>query len=258
MQNPQSRLAYGRACARPPSALARRQRARVRRVPTGHCRRPRRRESRRRAAVSCAVRRNRSDRAAGPAARRPAADVAPRLPRARRVAVSAGRPARPRRARIDLLPHQLEPALAVVSGLGSRLLLADEVGLGKTIQAALVVAELRARDAIDRVLVLTPAGLREQWAGRTGRALRPSTRRSSTRRRPRARRRAAGRRQSVDDRCRSRLRRSTTSSGAEVLPAVAACRWDVLIVDEAHGVAPARIGCRRRRCSRRAPRTSCS
>src|SRR5262249_34318031 len=66
-------------------------------------------------------------------------------------------------ARIDVMPHQLEPALAVVRGRGSRLLLADEVGLGKTIQAALIVSELRARGAADRVLILTPPGLREQW-----------------------------------------------------------------------------------------------
>src|SRR5258706_9680396 len=66
-------------------------------------------------------------------------------------------------ARIDLLPHQLEPALAIVRGMGSRVLLADEVGLGKTIQAGLVCAELLARGAIDRILVLTPAGLRDQW-----------------------------------------------------------------------------------------------
>ena len=50
-------------------------------------------------------------------------------------------------AAIDLLPHQLEPALAIVRGHGTRLLLADEVGLGKTIQAGLIVAELLARGA---------------------------------------------------------------------------------------------------------------
>src|SRR5439155_3489824 len=61
----------------------------------------------------------------------------------------AGRP------RIDLLPHQLEPALAIVRGLGCRLLIADEVGLGKTIQAALVLLELRHRAAADRALILT-------------------------------------------------------------------------------------------------------
>jgi len=68
-----------------------------------------------------------------------------------------------RLARIDLLPHQLEPALAVVRGRGSRLLLADDVGLGKTIQAGLIVAELQARGQADRVLVVTPPGLRDQW-----------------------------------------------------------------------------------------------
>jgi len=40
-----------------------------------------------------------------------------------------------RSAHIDLLPHQLEPALAVIRGRGTRVLLADDVGLGKTIQA---------------------------------------------------------------------------------------------------------------------------
>src|SRR5215218_307985 len=60
-------------------------------------------------------------------------------------------------ARIDLMPYQLEPALAVLRGAGVRLLLADDVGLGKTIQAGLVVAELRARAAADRVLIVAPA-----------------------------------------------------------------------------------------------------
>ena len=69
---------------------------------------------------------------------------------------------------VALLPHQLEPALAIVSGLGTRVLLADEVGLGKTVQAGLVVAELQARGALTRVLVLTPAGLCAQWAAELG------------------------------------------------------------------------------------------
>src|SRR5262249_50020119 len=67
------------------------------------------------------------------------------------------------RARIDLLPHQLEPALAILRGDGTRVLLADDVGLGKTIQAGLILSELLDRQAIDRVLILTPAGLRTQW-----------------------------------------------------------------------------------------------
>ena len=66
-------------------------------------------------------------------------------------------------ARISLLPFQLEPALAVTHGLGSRMLLADEVGLGKTIQAGLVIAEILARVRHGRILVVAPAALREQW-----------------------------------------------------------------------------------------------
>ena len=45
-----------------------------------------------------------------------------------------------RHAGIEVMPHQLEPALAVLRGLGCRVLLADEVGLGKTIQAAIAIA----------------------------------------------------------------------------------------------------------------------
>lgn len=67
------------------------------------------------------------------------------------------------RARIDLLPFQLEPALAVVRGLAARVLIADAVGLGKTIQAGLIVAEILERNPEGHVLVVTPASLREQW-----------------------------------------------------------------------------------------------
>jgi superfamily II DNA or RNA helicase len=66
-------------------------------------------------------------------------------------------------ADIELRSWQLEPALAAVRG-ATRILLADRVGLGKTIQAALVLSELLARGLAERVLVLTPAPLRQQWA----------------------------------------------------------------------------------------------
>ena len=65
-------------------------------------------------------------------------------------------------ADIDLLDYQLEPAIACARG-ATRLLLADEVGLGKTIQAGLILADLRARDESARVLILCPAGLCAQW-----------------------------------------------------------------------------------------------
>ena len=67
-------------------------------------------------------------------------------------------------ASIDILPFQLEPAMALIAGHSSRFLLADEVGLGKTIQAGLMIAELQQRGWCDRALIVTPSGLRHQWA----------------------------------------------------------------------------------------------
>jgi superfamily II DNA or RNA helicase len=67
------------------------------------------------------------------------------------------------RANLALLPYQLEPALAMTHGASCRFLLADEVGLGKTIQAGLLIAELLARERDARILIVTPAGLRDQW-----------------------------------------------------------------------------------------------
>ena len=64
-------------------------------------------------------------------------------------------------ARFDILPAPTGPALAVMRGWGMRLLLADEVGLGKTVQAGLVMSELLARGCAERVLILAPAGLRD-------------------------------------------------------------------------------------------------
>ena len=140
------------------------------------------------------------------------------------------------RARIELLPHQLEPAIALVRGDGCRVLLADDVGLGKTIQAGLAIAELRARGAADRVLIITPAGLREQWAGELSERFgSPGRGRRFPARSPR--RRVVPRASTRGRPGRSRSRRSTTSSAPEVLPAVAALRWDVIVVDEAHGLA---------------------
>jgi superfamily II DNA or RNA helicase len=65
-------------------------------------------------------------------------------------------------ARIDLHAYQLEPALAAIAG-ATRVLLADGVGLGKTIQAGLLLSELHQRGWIDRALIVCPAGLRDTW-----------------------------------------------------------------------------------------------
>lgn len=66
-------------------------------------------------------------------------------------------------ARIDLLPHQLGIAAAVANRLLPRVLLADEVGLGKTIEACLIVHRLLLTGRAQRVLILVPETLVHQW-----------------------------------------------------------------------------------------------
>jgi superfamily II DNA or RNA helicase len=69
----------------------------------------------------------------------------------------------PARATLTILPFQLEPVLAIVRGVAARVLIADEVGLGKTVQAGLIISEVLERRPDSHVLVVTPAGLRHQW-----------------------------------------------------------------------------------------------
>ncbi|MGE3178395.1 MAG: DEAD/DEAH box helicase [Vicinamibacterales bacterium] len=142
------------------------------------------------------------------------------------------------RADMDVLPYQLEPALAVLRGGACRVLLADAVGLGKTLQAGLLLAELMARGAARHALVLTPAGLRDQWAGElSGRfGLSPA----------------------ILDLVQLHALAGRLPPGAnpwsttglaiasldfvkrpEVLPLARARGWDVVVVDEAHLVSPA-------------------
>jgi len=68
-----------------------------------------------------------------------------------------------RRVGVIPYPHQLETARRVLFEMGGRAILADEVGLGKTIEAGLIIKECLLRGLARRVLILTPAGLVWQW-----------------------------------------------------------------------------------------------
>lgn len=65
--------------------------------------------------------------------------------------------------RIDLIPHQLYIAGEVSSRFAPRVLLSDEVGLGKTIEACLILHRLLLTGRASRVLVLVPESLVHQW-----------------------------------------------------------------------------------------------
>ena len=66
-------------------------------------------------------------------------------------------------SRTRLLPHQIEATYLVANALRPRFILADEVGLGKTIEAGLIVKELMFRKGYRKVLVAVPAPLTVQW-----------------------------------------------------------------------------------------------
>ena len=66
-------------------------------------------------------------------------------------------------ARTEILPHQIFTAYTVVSSPRRRFMLADEVGLGKTIEAGMVWQALEQRGNAARTLVVCPAGLTRQW-----------------------------------------------------------------------------------------------
>jgi ERCC4-related helicase len=139
-------------------------------------------------------------------------------------------------ADVAILPYQLEPALAVAGGQAARILIADEVGLGKTIQAGLIVAETLARRGDSHVLVLCPAGLREQWHTELSRRFHvaPVVLDST----------ALQRLPLADGRnpwaVHSLVLTSTDYiKRPEVIRALEPVVWDLLVVDEAHGIAGA-------------------
>lgn len=66
---------------------------------------------------------------------------------------------------MELLEHQTRTATTVLRRLRGRALLCDEVGLGKTVEAGLILSELLMRGSARKVLILTPPSLIAQWQG---------------------------------------------------------------------------------------------
>ena len=64
-----------------------------------------------------------------------------------------------RSGRVDFVPYQYRPVLKLIRSDRPRLLIADEVGVGKTIEAGLMIKELRARSGLSSVLIICPKPL---------------------------------------------------------------------------------------------------
>ena len=66
---------------------------------------------------------------------------------------------------VKLLEHQVDAAYRALFEMNGKALLADEVGLGKTIEVGMILKEMHYRETQDSVLILTPAQLAKQWQG---------------------------------------------------------------------------------------------
>lgn len=66
-------------------------------------------------------------------------------------------------AKVDLLPHQIVLTYKIANASPRRFLIADSVGLGKTIETALILRELASRGELTRAIMVVPAGLVENW-----------------------------------------------------------------------------------------------
>ncbi len=131
------------------------------------------------------------------------------------------------RLRFEPFAHQLQAAARVLRTMQGRAILADEVGLGKTIEAALVLSELRLRGLARRALILVPAGLVEQWQEELDRKFAlPSVV-------------AKGRQWAPSDDNGDQpvvLASIASARRPPLLDAITAPQWDLVVVDEAHRV----------------------
>ncbi|MFN7175048.1 MAG: SNF2-related protein, partial [Thermaurantiacus tibetensis] len=66
------------------------------------------------------------------------------------------------RQQIQILPHQVSAVMTAINKMRTRAILADEVGLGKTIEAGLVISQ-RWAERRRKILIIVPANLRKQW-----------------------------------------------------------------------------------------------
>lgn len=147
-------------------------------------------------------------------------------------------------ARVDLKPHQVSVAHRVVSEFPHRFLLCDEVGLGKTIEAAMVIKELRARGDARRVLILVPPGLQIQWL--TELKVKFGENFALFNREKLESKRALNVHNPWADDLSIITSHAFASNSDERIREIASVPWDLIIVDEAHHARRQRQGTRQR------------
>ena len=143
----------------------------------------------------------------------------------------------PRTSNLTLIPFQLEPALALVRGHGCRFLIADDVGLGKTVQAGLMIAEVACAPARRACAGRSRRRRFATVAPRAAARVSASTRTSST---PPALRASppTSRRRSIPGRLPQIVMTSIDYiKRPEVMRSLETLTWDFVAFDEAHNLA---------------------
>ena len=135
-----------------------------------------------------------------------------------------------------LQDYQLVPVVMALEMGRVRMLIADDVGLGKTIEAGLIITELLARQMATRLLVIVPANLREQWREALDYFFHiPARIISSRHRREMERELPAG--ANPWEHHRFLITSVDYAKQAGVKNQILEQRWDIVVIDEAHQVA---------------------
>lgn len=154
------------------------------------------------------------------------------------------------RAAVDVVPYQLDPALQALKQPRQRILIADAVGLGKTIECGILLSELIRRGKARRILVLAVKSMltqfqKELWTRFTI----PLTRLDSVGLQ-RVRHRIPASHNPFYHFDRAIISIDTLKQDAEYRTYLEQCRWDVIVIDEAHNVAERGTGSQRARLAR--------
>lgn len=140
-------------------------------------------------------------------------------------------------AKIDLLPHQIVLVHRIANADPRRFLIADEVGLGKTIETALILRELASRGELNRAMMIVPAGLVDNWRHELNEVFHLNFE-------------VFGTEGDVTDRHSNAFARhnyliasvDTLKRRSRIRKILEAPRWDLIVFDEAHHLAAYRNG----------------
>jgi superfamily II DNA or RNA helicase len=140
-------------------------------------------------------------------------------------------------AKIDLLPHQVVLTHRIATASPRRYLVADEVGLGKTIETALILRELASRGELTRAMMVVPAGLVNNWHRELNEVFNLDFE-------------VFGSEGDITDRKTNAFAKhdrviasiDTLKRPARIRRLLAAPRWDLVVFDEAHHLTASRVG----------------